>query len=175
MEQYQGEPFDMTRFRRMYVVVSALPTILVLLTFVLWLMLEGPGTGESAGASDLNALQLGLFALVAVLSVPWALFARHLGLRQTGRVIDPRTKAELTGSDAAVQRISTSAIVGMATPEISVLLGFVACFLTENWIVYLPFAAYSVLGWAIMYPRPSQVRAWYARQTGAEPAPSIIH
>jgi hypothetical protein len=174
MEQYQTEPLDMKRFRQMYLVVSALPTILLLLTFVLWFMLEGPGAAESTGGEEFTGLRLALFSIMALASLPWALFARRLGLNATGNGIDPKTKAVLTGSDAVVQRISTSAIVGMAMPEISVLLGFVAAFLTENWLYYLPFAAYTIIGWAIMYPRPSQVRAWYARQTGAEPVPSII-
>jgi hypothetical protein len=171
---YQDEPLDMARFRQMYVVVSTLPTILVLLTFVLWFMLEGPGAADSTGGQKFSGIRLALFSVVALASLPMALFVRRIGLKATGDVIDPKTRAVLAGSDAAAQRITTIAIVGMAIPEISVLLGFVAAFLTESWLYYLPFAVYGVIGWAVMYPRPSQVRAWYARQTGAEPAPSII-
>ncbi|MDZ4166704.1 MAG: hypothetical protein U1E08_03290 [Coriobacteriia bacterium] len=171
---YEGESLDMSLFRQMYLIVSALPTILLLLTFVLWTMLEGPGAAESTGPDGMPAWQIALFAAIALASLPMALFVRRLGLKATGDVIDPKSKKVLSGPDAVVQRITSTAVVGMAMPEIGLLLGFVACFLTENWLVYLPFAAYTIVGWAIMYPRPSQVRAWYARQTGAEPVPSII-
>lgn|GEM_PF-3423824 len=174
---YGGQQFDMKPFRQMYLTVSALPTILILLTFVLWFMLEGPGVEEEAVFTTLPTLQYVLFGVVALASLPLAVVLRRLALRQTGDFTAQKrfsAPQAMSGQAAALGRITSAAVVGMATPEISVILGFVACFLTGEWMVYLPFALYSVIGWAVMYPRPSQVRAWYARQMGIEPVPSII-
>ncbi|MDP2300107.1 MAG: hypothetical protein Q8M55_05275, partial [Actinomycetota bacterium] len=71
---YEGESLDMSLFRQMYLIVSALPTILLLLTFVLWTMLEGPGAAESTGPDGMPAWQIALFAAIALASLPMALF-----------------------------------------------------------------------------------------------------
>lgn len=170
MEELVPGQVDMKPFRQMYLVVSTLPTILLLLTFVLWFMFANaePGTGEPY---VIPTLQYAIFGAIALASLPLAMWARRMSLAQTGNMQVQKSALSapemLTGDLAAVARITTAATVGMAIPEVSVLLGFVLAFMSESWIPYLPFAAYGVLGWIVMYPRTQQVRRWFAEQTGA--------
>lgn len=160
---HTGEPLDMRKFRIMYIVVSQLPLTLVLMTFVLWFMTTGDSS-ESTVAS--GVIDPGIFWVLTALSVPalpLALFVRGLALKATGPYRNQYGTFE--GEAAALARITTAATVGMAIPEIPVLLGFVLCFSGASWLTYALFCAYAILGWIIMFPRPSQVREWYARQT----------
>ena len=164
------DPFDdvlkAPAIRQMYMVVRALPTVMLMLTFVLWFM-----KNEGSEASGFAPVQVALFAVIAAASLPAALWVRRISLRQDVEKIAARYSQSgitITREGAVLQTISTSSVVGMAMPEVSVLLGFVAGFMTMNWASYIPFALYPLIGWAIMYPRPSQVREWYARQM--EPA-----
>ncbi len=101
------ETIGMSRFRQMYIVVSALPTILPMLTFVFWFMGSGGWNSEPADVSGPIVLVFGAAVLATV----------PLGL----------------------------------------------------WLYYLVFASYTVFGWAIAYPRPAQVRQWYATLAGIQP------
>ncbi len=169
MESYQGAPLDMSKFRRTYFTCGLLPLIVPWMGFILWFMY---GFTDTPGAS-IPVFQVVLFAVIAVAAVAFAPRMRSLGLRQTGPV-KLKTGEMAEGEAAAVFRISTSAISGMALPEVAVLLGFVLGFLSDgNWTYFIVFSAIGVVGWAIMFPRPAQLREWYALQMGHEPAPSI--
>lgn len=164
---YQGEPVDMKKFRVMYVTVCSLPTIILLMTFVLWFMWSTETTERVIGAGVVDP---GIFWVLTALSVPAlpiALFARGLALKPVGAY--QNQYGTFSGEAAALGRISTAATVGMAIPEIPVLMGFVLCFMGASWLTYALFCAYAVLGWIVMFPRPSQVREWYARQTLSAP------
>lgn len=171
MDELVPGQVDMKPFRQMYLVVSVLPTVLLLLTFVLWFMFNNSEPATTP-IEPVPTLQYVIFGALALASLPLAIWTRGLTLRQTGDLTTrpsrySMTTVTLTGDAAAIARITSAATIGMAMPEISVLLGFVLAFMTESWTPYLPFAAYTVLGWIIMYPRPEQVRRWFAQQTGA--------
>jgi len=165
-EQY--EQFDSRWFRITYIVAGSMTTTFLLLTFVLWFMKLDDTVRSGPHYQALPVAYWVIFAALSLASLPAALWVRSLLLRATGTYIS-RYGQVLTGTAGAVGRISTAAVVGMAIPEVSVLLGFVAGFLTMDWGVYAPFAAYAILGWIVMFPRPSQVRQWYARQTESAP------
>jgi len=80
---------------------------------------------------------------------------------------------EYLGQPIDLKPFKITFIVGMALPEISLLLGFVLGFQSMSWLYYIPFAVLAIVGWAVMYPRPSQVRSWYARQMGFDPIPGM--
>jgi len=145
-------------------------TTFLLLTFVLWFMKTLGDVPPDPGQETLPLAYWLIFGSLSLASLPAALWVRSLLLRAAGTYTS-RYGQVLTGTAGAVGRISNAAIVGMAIPEVSILLGFVAGFLTMDWGVYAPFAAWGLLGWIVMFPRPSQVREWYARQT--ESAPQI--
>jgi hypothetical protein len=171
-EQY--EPFDPRWFTQTRIVCAALTTTFLLLTFVLWFMLDGPAAeGATAVISPaVPTVQYILFTALALVSLPLALFVRKRTLAATQQLVDQNGQA-LTGSVAARGRIGVAAVVGMALPEVSILLGFVLGFLSESWTPYLPFAAWGVLGWAIMFPRTSQLREWYERQSAGSDLPQM--
>lgn len=169
---------DGKAFRQMYLICAQLPITLALLTFVLWFMGNEGWDGPPATPPG---VQIVVFAILAIAVVPLAFLVRNADLRRGGLVAGSAPLAApdgtpLTAAQVAVSRITMSAIVGMAIPEVSVLLGFVLGFQMQSWSVYIPFAAWSVLGWIIMYPRPSQVRAWYSRQTQHDmlPQPNVL-
>lgn len=169
MDEHIPGQVDMAPFRQMYVVVSALPTILLLLTFVLWFMFNNAEPTASAPAA-VPPVQYVIFGVVALSTLPLAIWVRGMTLRQTGemRMQNAASSAPQTMSadQSAVARITMASTIGMALPETSLLLGFVLGFMTQSWIPYVPFAAYTLLGWIVMYPRPEQVRRWFAEQTG---------
>jgi len=171
VESYQGAPVDMSKFKRMYTVCGTLPMILPMMTFVLWFMLSGD---LEEPPSSIPTVQTAIFAAIAVGAVALAPWVRSLGMRRTGPMTTPNG-VEASAEDVAAARIQTACVTGMAMPEIALLLGYVLGFLSYQWSYFIPFAALCAVGWAFMFPRPSQIRQWYARQMGFEPAPSIIH
>jgi hypothetical protein len=148
-----------------------------LLAYVLWFMDLSP---NDPGLTGMDPLALAIFGVLAFATLPAALFVRNLLLKATGDFKAPKrglldtSRSTLTGQEAAVGRVTNAAITGMAIPESSVLLGFIATFMTGDWRIFIPFALWGVIGWGVMYPRPSQVRAWYARQMGQDLPHSII-
>jgi len=164
----QYEPFDNRWFRITYIVAGSMTTTFLLLTFVLWFLKRHEAAQSAAEYGPLPVAYWVVFGALSLASLPVALWVRSLLLRATG-TFTSRYGQVLTGTMGAVGRISNAAVIGMAIPEVSILLGFVAGFLTMDWGVYAPFAAWGILGWAIMFPRPSQLRDWYERQ-GADAA-----
>lgn len=165
---------DGKAFRQMYLTVAQLPTTLLLLTFVLWFM-GRDGWDSEPTTTFASVGVLALFGAMALSSLPLAMYVRSLSLRERGElrrsVSRWSTQQEtLSGPQAAVARITAAVVVGMALPEISVLLGFVLGFQTQRWDIYIPFAAWSVLGWIVMFPRRSQLQVWYAEQVGQHSA-----
>lgn len=175
MARYDTDAIDLGRFKQMYLTVASVIMVLPSLTFVLWFTMRD---ARPMNAAQLPAAILPVFAVVALASIPLALVVRSVILRQVGDFTaqrsTPSAPQRLTGEDAAIGRITSAAMVGMALPEVSLILGFVLGFMTGSWLYFIPFAAYAVLGWAIMFPRPAQVRAWYQRQMGVAPVPTII-
>lgn len=168
MDYFGPVQVDMKRFSQMYRVVSAIPVILLLLTFVLWFTSREGWSGDPAAVP---VVQYVIFGVLALATVPIALWLRRSSMqRPVPGAPSPAGSAVVDPESAAVASITMAATIGMAVPEISVLLGFVLGFLTESWTPYVPFAAYGALGWIIMFPRPSQVREWYARLVGQAPA-----
>lgn len=159
MNEYPGQPVDMKLFQKTFVVCAMIPTIIFMMTFVLWFMFQDPI--EPAGTVPL--VQTVIFGLLAVGATAAAPGIRSRMLRATGPV-NMNTGVRLEGDLAAQQRISMAAIIGMALPELSLLLGFVLGFLAMSWAYYVPFAAVSIIGWIVMFPRPSQVQEWYRHQ-----------
>lgn len=160
---HQGEPLDMRKSRIMYVVVCTMPSTLALMTFVLWFMTTGDSSESTVASGVIDPGIFWVLTALAAPALPIALFMRRLLLKPTGPYRNQYGTFE--GEAAALGRITTAATVGMAIPEIPVLMGFVLCFSGASWLTYALFCAYAIAGWAVMFPRPSQVREWYARQT----------
>lgn len=162
---------DMKLFRQMYLVVSAIPGILLLLTFVLWFMSNDGWSGEPV---EVPTVQYAIFGVLALATLPIALWVRRTTMKRPVPVAygSPGAVVEVEPERAAAGQITMASVVGMAVPEVSLLLGFVLAFLTESWTPYVPFAAYAVVGWLVMYPRPAQVRAWLAERMGS-PVPHV--
>jgi len=168
MQEYLGQPIDLKPFKITFIVCAALPGIFFLMTFVLGFMLSYP-----ADVTELPELwMVAVFAVLAVVTSAAAPIVRARTLAATGPFA-ASYGVVLEGEPAAWQRIAMAATVGMAMPEISLLLGFVLGFQSMSWLYYIPFAALTIVGWAYMYPRPSQVRSWYARQMGYEHVPGM--
>lgn len=159
MNEYPGQPLDMKLFQKTFLVCAMVPMILVVMTFVLWTMLQDP----IEPAAAVPTLQIAIFGILAIAVVAFAPRVRTMLLQATGPV-NMQNGTRLEGDLAAQQRISMAAIVGMTLPEISLLLGFVLGFVGTSWALYIPFAALAVAGWVYMYPRPAQIREWYERQ-----------
>lgn len=166
MQDYLGRPIDLKPFKPTFLVCAAVTMILPMLTFVLWTTMEAP-EGELVTPPTWEVL---LFALVALAGVAMAPYVRGLLLRSTA-VLKSNTGQVLEGEQAATGRVTQAAIVGMAMCEMPLLLGFVLGFMSGSWAYYVSFAALTVVGWTLMFPRPSQIRAWYAQQMGYEPIP----
>lgn len=164
---YEGGSVDMRKFRVMYVTVCSLPTIILLMTFVLWFMTTGDSSESTVASGVVDPGIFWVLTALAVPALPLAMLLRRLTLKPTGPYRNQYGTFE--GEAAALGRISTAATIGMAIPEIPVLMGFVLCFMGASWLTYALFCAYAVLGWIVMFPRPSQVREWYARQTQSAP------
>lgn len=160
------ESLDMKRFRKMYLTVAALPMVLVVLTATLWLI---SANGWDSAPIDVTSAHLPMFGLLAFISLPLTFVLRSAILRRTGPFHAGghgfKPGQEYWGEDAAVLRITQAAIIGMVLQEQSVILGFLIVLLSHTWRYYIPFASYTALGWIFMFPRPSQVREWYAQQT----------
>lgn len=160
-----NETLDMKRFRTMYLTIAALPVVSVVLTVVLWLIST---QGWAVEPIDVTAAHLPFFGFLAVVSLPLTLGLRSAILRRTGPfhagVLSFRPGREYWGEDAAVMRITQAAIIGMVLQEQSLILGFLIVLLSHSWRYYVPFASYTALGWIVLFPRPSQLREWYARQ-----------
>jgi hypothetical protein len=170
VEQYQGQPIDLKPFKITFIVCGSLTTIFALMTFVLWFMFQYNTLPSTAPP----LAYVVVFSVVAVAAVGGAPFVRASGMRKTGPYT-ARTGMQLEGEQAAWERIGAVAVVGMALPEISLLLGFVLGYLAMNWLYYIPFAALCLIGWAFMFPRPAQVRAWYAHQMGYDTVPGMVN
>ncbi|PKQ21025.1 MAG: hypothetical protein CVT66_02035 [Actinobacteria bacterium HGW-Actinobacteria-6] len=170
MNEYPGQPLDMKLFQKTFLVCAMIPTILFMMTFVLWFMLEDP---VEPGAT-VPLLQIVIFAAMAIAVVVFAPRVRAKLLRASGPV-NMKNGVRLEGDLAAQQRISMAAIVGMGLAELPLLLGFVLGFLSMSWTLYIPFAALSVAGWAYMYPRPAQIRQWYEHQMASAPMPGTTN
>jgi len=167
MQEYLGEPIDLKPFKQTFVVCGAIVLIFPMLTFVLWVMLSDP-----VDAEVVPAFEIALFGGIAFVAAVLAPFVRGRMLKRTGPM-KTNLGTEVEGAPAAWGRISQAAIVGFAMFEMPLLLGFVLAFLSMSWLFYLPFAAVALIGWAYMYPRPAQVRSWYARQMGYEHVPGM--
>ncbi len=170
MQQYPGQPIDLKPFKITFIVCGALTTIFALMTFVLWFMLQYNTLPSVAPPLE----YLVGFSVVAVVAVIGAPFVRASGMRKTGTYVS-RSGMTLEGEQAAWERIGTVAVVGMALPEISLLLGFVLGYLAMSWLYYIPFAALCLIGWTFMYPRPAQVRAWYEYQMEHATVPGMVN
>jgi hypothetical protein len=168
MPDYLGRPIEMAPFRSLFVVCATLPALLPMMTLVLWTIIEAP---EGALVTPSLFLVL-LFALVSVTAVGLGPVVRGLILKRTGPMTTNTTKP-LHGEQAAVGRITQASIVGMVTCEVPLILGFGLGFVSGSWTYYIPFAALAAFAWVYMFPRPSQVRAWYARQMGFESVPGM--
>lgn len=168
MQDDLGRPIDTVPFKPVFVVCAAFLTILPMMTFVMWTIMEAP-EGELA-TPPIGMVML--FALIAVAAITLAPVARGVLLKRTGPMTKNTTEP-LQGEQAALGRIIQAAVIAMAICEMPLLLGFVLGFMSGSWVYYLPFAALSVAGWAYLFPRPSQVRAWYARQMGFESIPGM--
>ena len=140
-----------------------------MLTFVLWFMFTSSETTAPVVPPLTMVIAFTVLALFATGMTPWL---RGRLLRATG-AFTSRYGQVLEGEAAAVGRVTAAAVVGMALPEVSILLGFVLGFMSSSWLYYIPFAALTVVAWAYMYPRPSQVRSWYAQQMGFDPIPGM--
>jgi hypothetical protein len=160
-------PPDMRKFRSMYVVVCSLPTIIGLMTFVLWFMATSGSAEPTVASGVVDPVIFGVLTALSVPALPIALLVRRLALKAVGPYRNQYGTFE--GEAAAIGRITTAATVGMAIPEIPVLMGFVLCFSGASWLTYALFCAYALVGWIVMFPRPSQVREWYSRQTQSAP------
>jgi len=169
MQEYMGEPIDLKPFKNMFIICATLPNILLMLTFVLWFMFNSPDTVDPFVPPLTWTIS---FAALALATTGLAPLLRERLMRATGSFTS-RYGQVLDGSAAAVGRVTAAAVVGMALPEVSVLLGFVLGFMSNSWLYYIPFAALTIIGWAYMYPRPSQVRTWYARQMGYSHVPGM--
>jgi len=171
VEQYQGQPVDLKPFKTNFIVCAAITMILPLITFVLWVMISGSGADY---ASDVTPVHLAMFTVLGAAAFVMAPLVRQWMLAKTGPV---RTNVGtmVEGDPAAWYRIGMAAVVGMALPETTLLSGFVLAFLAMSWVYYVPFALATVIGWAFMYPRPSQVRAWYAHQMGYDTVPGMVN
>lgn len=167
------EPFDIRKLRVSYIVVCLLPSTLFLLTFVLWFMMHGLTPAEIAEyGEDPSMVHIVLFGALALASLPAGLLVRRLVL--TGRwPVAAAYGQALTREQAAMGRIGLAMVYGMSFPDISVLFGFVLGFMAMSWTYFLPFIAYAILGWIIMFPRPSQLRDWYERQSGSAALPEM--
>ncbi len=168
MQEYLGQPIDLKPFKITFIVCAALPGIFFLMTFVLWFMLLEPTKVEAPPST----LMVAAFAVLAVVTSVLAPVVRAKSLAATGP-LTARYGQVFEGELAVWERMSMAATVGMAMPEIALLLGFVLGFQSMSWAYYVPFAALAVLGWAVMYPRPSQVRSWYAHQMSFDPTPGM--
>ena len=159
---------DMTRFCRMYLTVALLPLVLVVLTLALWFI---SARGWIMAPIDVRPAHLPMFGFLALISLPLTIALRSVILRRTGPFHSGgsglRAGQEYWGEDAAVMRITQAAVIGMVLQAQSVILGFLIVLLSHTWRYYIPFASYSALGWIVMFPRPSQVRQWYSRQTAS--------
>ncbi len=169
---YTGEPLDMRKFRASYVVVCTLPSTLFLMTFVLWFMMRTMTPAELAEYGTPPTVHIVLFSAVALASLPLGLLVRRLVLTKWSPVVAAYGQT-LSSEELAIGRIGLAMVYGMSFPNISVLLGFVLGFMAMSWTYFLPFIAYAVVGWIIMFPRPSQVREWYERQSPGNSLPEM--
>ncbi|MHB1135343.1 MAG: hypothetical protein ACYDHQ_06275 [Coriobacteriia bacterium] len=162
------EQLDMSRFRKMYTAVAVVPMVPIVLAVALWFI---SAHGWSSAPIDVTSGHLPMFAFLAFISLPLTWVLRSAILRRTGPFHAGghgfKPGQEYWGEDAAVLRITQAAIIGMILQEQSVILGFLLVLLSHAWRYYIPFASYTALGWIVMFPRPSQVREWYAQQTAS--------
>ena len=160
-----NETLDMKRFRKMYLTIAALPVVFVVLTVVLWLMSMHGWAWEPI---DVTTALLPVFGFLAVVSLPLTLGLRSAIPRRTGPFhangLGFGPGCAYWGEDAAVMRVTQASVIGMVLQEQSLILGFLIVLLLHSWRYYVPFASYTALGWIVPFPRPSQVREWYARQ-----------
>ncbi len=169
MQQYPGQPIDLKPFKQTFIVCALIPEIALLLAFVLWSMQNG----EPEQMNLVSTAHLVIFGTMTAISVVAAPLVRGAMLRRTGQ-LRGNYGVVLEGEPAALARVSTSAIVGMALFEMPVLSGFVLGYLAMSWSYFIPGAVISAIGWAFMYPRPSQIRTWYARQMEYVPHPHAL-
>lgn len=170
MEQYPGQPIDLKPFKTTFIVCAVIPEIVLLLALVLWVVLDG----ETPQPDLVSMVHLVVFGVIGAIVVVGAPFVRRSMLAATGPMRGSYGVV-IEGQPAALARVSNAAIIGMAMFELPSLLGFVLSFLAASWGYFFIGAAVSVIGWVFMYPRPDQVRAWYARQMeSASPIPGIV-
>lgn len=171
-----GEPFDSRKLGGMYLRVTALALEPAFLAFVLWFMGRGGWEGEPDG---LPPVVVGLFALMSLAALPMGIWLRKKSMAGRGDFTVQKSRYSTktityTGAEAGMARITGGALAGMAMQALPALYGFVLGFMFQDWLYFLPFVAYSVLGILVMYPRPAQVRTWHAEQMTAICEPGAI-
>lgn len=176
MKQYANDgAFDPPAFRSMYVKVYLMALVPVFLALVLWFMGNGGWDGEPASFSPLIVAWC---AVLGLASLPFGVWQRKRVLAQTGDFVGQKnswsSQKTYKGVEAVTMRLKAGAVSAMAMPIQSAAFGFILGFKLQSWLYFLPFAAYSVLGMIILYPRQSQMQAWYQRQMAAIGKPGDI-
>lgn len=165
-------------------IAAALFTIIPLLGFVLWIMLQDTAAEDLSSLSEMFSIIVVMGAIVVV-TIPLSFWVTRVLLKSgaaraaSGTVTPLLQRFAVDGKveplDGVAANMMVAHIAAAAVSEVAVQFGFVLSIMMGTWVFFAGGAALTALLWAIHFPRFSRwERLLEAERDRLQSAPRIV-